>query len=127
MDANTNANRFARHFGFKLKTVQQTFVLPVDPTSASAETRLVDWLDHAQGVFDSKGLAPTLEDVLYLPQDLEFCLSPGARSPAFAVSYAFETNNKATLANAIETLSELADDLWDQFQGRVSLVKTVSA
>jgi decaprenylphospho-beta-D-ribofuranose 2-oxidase len=125
MDANTTAKRIARRIGFKLKTVQQTFIVPVDPSSTGAEARLVEWLDCAQDLFRTRGLAPTLQDVLYLPEDLEFSLSPDSRSPGYAVSYAFETNDTATLTNAMETLTELADVLWNRFQGRVSLVKNV--
>ncbi len=128
MDANTNAKRFARRFGFKLKTLQQTFIVPAPTTNDDAKNAatLADWLARAHKVFHDRTLAPTLQDVLYLPQDMEFCLSPDARSPGFAVSYAFETSNKKTLSRAKEALAELADVLCDApFNGRVSLVKNV--
>jgi decaprenylphospho-beta-D-ribofuranose 2-oxidase len=128
MDANTNAKRFARRFGFKLKTLQQTFALPATTNDEAKNAKtLAKWLGYAHTLFDERGLEPTLQDVLYLPQDLEFRLSPDPDSPAFAVSYAFETSNKDTLARARQALSDLADALCDDFGGRVSLVKDVCA
>jgi FAD/FMN-containing dehydrogenase len=128
MDANARARRIAGRFGFNLRTIQQTFIVPVDFAATgcdSAEARLVEWLNHAHGLFRAKGLEPTLQDVLFLPEDLAFNLSPSAGSPGFAVSYAFETSNRGKLAAAQETFRVLADHLWDRFGGRVSLVKNV--
>jgi FAD/FMN-containing dehydrogenase len=130
MDANTRAKKIAGRFGLNLRTIQQTFIVPVDldATGAdSAEARLVAWLDHAHAVYSGTKLDPTLQDVLYLPEDLNFNLSPDANASGFAVSYAFETSNRKQLAAAEEAFRVLADDLWNRFGGRVSLVKNVYA
>jgi FAD/FMN-containing dehydrogenase len=130
MDANTRAKRIARRFGLNLRTIQQTFIVPVDldATGAdSAEARLVDWLNYAHALFAVRKLEPTLQDVLYLPEDLNFNLSPDANARGFAVSYAFETSNRKQLAAAVDAFRDLADHLWNRFGGRVSLVKNVYA
>ena len=122
MDANLIARNLARRFGFDLHTIQQTFVVPVDLHAADAHQPLLHWLDRAQKELAARKLTPTITDVLYLPQDWTFCLSPNARGPGFAVSYAFETNTTAPVEVAFR---DLADILWADFQGHVSLVKNV--
>lgn len=127
MDANALAKRIARRFGFDLKTVQQTFVVPADPCqdAPKAQQVLVDWLDRAHKLFGARKLTPTISDVLYLPEDMAFCLSPNAKRAGFAVSYAFETSNAGTIASVQRAFADLADVLWHDFDGRVSLVKNV--
>jgi hypothetical protein len=128
MDANSTARRIARFFGQNMRTVQQTFVVPADldhddPTHAPDQ--LSKWLNCAHGFFKARGLTPTLQDVLFLPGDLSFCLSPNAGLEGFAVSYAFETSNDGTIEAVKVAFSDLADILWDKFKGHVSLVKNV--
>jgi FAD/FMN-containing dehydrogenase len=128
MDANARAQRIARRFGITLKTIQQTFIVPADLSAdgrARAETDLVAWIERAHKLFADANLTPTLQDVLFLPRDLALCLSPDARGPGFAVSYAFETSNKKTLAAAEDAFRTLSDILHEDFRGRVSLVKNV--
>jgi decaprenylphospho-beta-D-ribofuranose 2-oxidase len=122
MDANVIARNVARWFGRDLNTIQQTFVVPADLEAPNAHQPLLDWLTRAEDELARRNLTPTITDVLYLPQDWTFCLSPNARSAGFAVSYAFETNNTDPVQSAFR---ELAEILWNDFQGHVSLVKNV--
>ena len=129
MDGNVRAKKVARFLRFRLKMIQQTFVVPIDTTSdagwAKGEQDLVRWLRYAQRVLEPKNLTPTLLDVLFLPKDLPFRLSATADTAGFAVSYACETNDKSVLKAAEEAFEELSDGLWEDFGGRVYLVKNV--
>jgi decaprenylphospho-beta-D-ribofuranose 2-oxidase len=132
MDGNVRAKRVAwKLFHVKLKTLQQTFVVPAHTESEKqweqTRIRLVGWLEHAEKVLTENKLTPTLQDVLFLPRDERFPLSMTADRAGFAVTYAFETSNKRTLARARKTFESLADDLWAEYQGRVYLVKNVCA
>ncbi len=129
MDGNVLAKRIARWFGIDLKTVQQTFVVPVDLLAegglAVAQDRLTEWLERADQLFRQRQLTPTISDVLYLPKDLAFCLSPNPKRAGFAVSYVFETSAANTITNVKRAFEDLADVLSVNFDGRVSLVKNV--
>jgi decaprenylphospho-beta-D-ribofuranose 2-oxidase len=131
MDGNARAKRIGKCLGFSMKNIQQTFVVPRDPQAEEswdqAQDDLVKWLEHAHKFLLDRGLTPTLNDALYLPRDRPFLLSASADMPGFAVSYAFETSNPLTLYAAQQAFIELADYLWDEFQGRVYLVKNVFA
>ena len=131
MDGNARAKRIGKRLGFAMRNVQQTFVVPFDPTSADARQAgrgvLVEWLDTAKKLMDERGLEPTLHDVLFLPGDEPFLLSSTAGGSGFACSYAFETSRQSTLSSASEAFSELADVLWERFDGKVHLVKNVYA
>jgi decaprenylphospho-beta-D-ribofuranose 2-oxidase len=131
MDGNVRAKHLAKRLGFTLRNVQQTFVVPSDPGAAGGWDRarddLVEWLEYAHEFLLERKLTPTLNDVLFLPRDRPFLLSASADLPGFAVSYAFETSNRETTRRVKEAFSELADVLWERFQGRVYLVKNVYA
>lgn len=131
MDGNARAKRVARRLGFTLRNIQQTFVVPSDPGTEAgwdrAQDDLVEWLDYAHKFLLERKLTPTLTDVLFLPKDLPFPLSASADLAGFAVSYAFETSDENTLERAKAAFSELADALWENFRGRVYLVKNVHA
>jgi decaprenylphospho-beta-D-ribofuranose 2-oxidase len=121
-DGNVRAKRVARTWtGRRLKTIQQTFVVPAD------RERLVAWLHQAQRFLADRGLHPTLADVLYLPRDLPFALSATVDTAGFAVSYAFETSRRRELERVSEAFGELADVLLRDYGGRVYLVKNVRA
>lgn len=122
MDANVIARNVARWFRCDLNTIQQTFVVPADLNAPNAHQPLFDWLTRAQAELARHHLTPTITDVLYLPQDWTFCLSPNAKTAGFAVSYAFETNNTDPVKTAF---CELAEILCNDFHGHVSLVKNV--
>jgi decaprenylphospho-beta-D-ribofuranose 2-oxidase len=120
MDGNVKAKAWARAFGVGLKTLQQTFVVPVD--------RLAQWLRHARGVFSQLDVTPTLQDVLYLPQDLPFYLAATPNAPGFAVSYAFDTSDPREIGLVTQAFVELSDTLRRApYRGRVYLVKNVRA
>ena len=131
MDGNARAKRAGKRLGFSMRNIQQTFVLPFDPTGEpgwqAGHDALVEWLDLAEGLLNERGLRPTLQDVLFLPGDEPFLLSSTAAGAGFAVSYAFETSRRSTLRSASEAFSDLADLLWERFGGRVHLVKNVMA
>jgi D-arabinono-1,4-lactone oxidase len=128
MDGNGRAKRFASRVGIDLKTLQQTFVIPSDFSSKEriSETKaaLASWLTEAARVFDKHGIAPTFQDVVWLPRDLAFPLSTTAASGGFAVSYAFDTNMKSRRNSAEKALKELSERLAER-RGRVYLVKNV--
>ena len=129
VDGNARAKRLWRFR--KLKTVQQTFVVPSDPRTPEgwrdAGDQLAQWLEHAGAYFADKGLEPTLHDILWLPKDLPFLMSATTDMAGFAVSYAFETSNADKIERVKEAFTELSDILWQQYGGRVYLVKNVSA
>jgi decaprenylphospho-beta-D-ribofuranose 2-oxidase len=131
MDGNARAKRVGRRLGFKMQNLQQTFVVPSDPRGAGgwdqARDDLVEWLEYAHEFLNERGLTPTLHDCLFLPKDLPFPLSASAELPGFAVSYAFETSRKRTIERVQEAFTELADVLWEKFEGRIYLVKNVFA
>lgn len=131
MDGNARAKRIGRRLGFAMRNVQQTFIVPLDASQAAggrtAEQQLVAWLDHAHDLLLERKLTPTMNDVLYLPRDFSFALSATYDLPGFAVSYAFETSNERTLERAKQAFTDLADHLWQEFGGRVYLVKNVFA
>ena len=119
MDGNVRAKEWARCFGVRLKTLQQTFLVPVG--------RLTEWMRHARDVFHTLKVTPTLQDVMYLPQDQRFYLSSTARASGFAVSYAFDTSEEDELDRVTEAFVGLSDTLHEEFGGRVYLVKNVRA
>jgi decaprenylphospho-beta-D-ribofuranose 2-oxidase len=131
MDGNARAKRIGKRLGFKMQNAQQTFVVPSDPGAAGGwdqvKDDLVEWLEYAHAFLLERDITPTLNDVLFLPKDLPFPLSASADLPGFAVSYAFETSNPATLERVRGAFTELADVLDDRFKGRVYLVKNVFA
>jgi decaprenylphospho-beta-D-ribofuranose 2-oxidase len=131
MDGNARAKRIAKHLGFSMRNIQQTFVVPSDPKASGGWDRtrddLAEWLEYAHEFLLGRGLTPTLHDVLFLPKDRPFYLSASADQAGFAVSYAFETSNRKTLERAKQAFSDLADVLWEKFGGRVYLVKNVFA
>lgn len=131
MDGNVRAKRIGQHLGFRMRSIQQTFIVPLRPQPAAGdrtpERQLVAWLEHAQEVLLARKLTPTMNDVLFLPRDRPFALSASYGLSGFAVSYAFETSNERTLERAKAAFADLSDHLWHQFGGRVHLVKNVCA
>ena len=128
MDGNSRAKRVGKWFGFSMRNIQQTFVVPFDAADWKAgHDALVEWLDLAIKFLDERGLTPTLHDILFLPEDEPFVLSSTSSGAGFAVSYAFETSRRSTLEGAREAFVELSDMLWQRYGGRVHLVKNVCA
>ncbi len=130
MDGNGRAKRTAAALRVDLKTLQQTFVIPSVFTSpeglARTKTRLASWLRTAAQVFEAHGIAPTFQDVLWLPHDHAFPLSTTATSGGFAVSYAFDSSLGRRVEAAERALRRLSTLVRD-YGGRVYLVKNVYA
>jgi decaprenylphospho-beta-D-ribofuranose 2-oxidase len=127
MDGNVRAKDIAESFGFPMKAMQQTFIIPVHSDKgefADADVRLLDFLDAGEKLFESKGVEPTLFDVLYIPADEHFLLSASNGLAGFAVSYAFETSNTKRLETIADCLFDLSETCF-QIGGRVHLVKNV--
>ena len=121
MDANTRAKEWVLRSRVRrrLRVIQQTFIIPLGQD-------LARWLLDAEALFKRRRLAPTIQDILYLPRDDAFCLSPNRAYRGFAVSYAFEVgDSKVALVESVFT--ELAYRVWREYGGRVSLVKNVYA
>lgn len=120
MDANTEARRIDWR-----SQIQQTFFLPC---GRYPQERLEGWLREAEQVLRDHHASPMLTDIGYLPQDKHpFYLSPNAKSPGFAVSYAF-VGGQRMLHRARSAMFALSDILAEApFGGRVSLVKNVYA
>jgi decaprenylphospho-beta-D-ribofuranose 2-oxidase len=131
MDGNVRAKRIGQRLGFRMRNIQQTFIVPLDPDPAASERgpaqQLVAWLEHANELLLERKLTPTMNDALFLPPDHPFALSASYGLAGFAVSYAFETSNERTLERARAAFTDLSDDLWTEFGGRVHLVKNVCA
>jgi decaprenylphospho-beta-D-ribofuranose 2-oxidase len=131
MDGNARAKRAGKWFGFSMRNIQQTFVVPFNAKGVTdwqaGRDSLVRWLETANALLEKRGLTPTLHDVLFLPADEPFLLSSTAAGPGFAVSYAFETSRRSTLREVSKAFSDLSDLLWKEFGGRVHLVKNVFA
>jgi decaprenylphospho-beta-D-ribofuranose 2-oxidase len=126
MDGNVRAKRWGQRLGFRMRNIQQTFIVPLDP-GPGGEQQLVTWLEHASELLLERNLTPTMNDALFLPPDHTFALSASYDLSGFAVSYAFETSNSRTLQRARVAFEDLSDDLWSRFHGRVHLVKNVCA
>jgi decaprenylphospho-beta-D-ribofuranose 2-oxidase len=130
MDGNARAKKVGAALGFKMQTIQQTFVVPFDPKAEkwdAAAKSLADWIEHVHGVFKAHDVEPTLSDILFLPEDELFYMSATTELAGFAASFAFETSNADKKARIDAAFRQLAKDLWSDFKGRVYLVKNVHA
>jgi decaprenylphospho-beta-D-ribofuranose 2-oxidase len=129
MDGNVRAKHAGQSLGFKMKTVQQTFVIPSDLETVEGRTKtkhdLTKWLDDTSRSLAEQKLTPAMFDVMWLPADALFPLSATAGLAGFAVSYAFETSSKRKIRRIDAWFREMSDVLWNEFQGRVYLVKNV--
>jgi decaprenylphospho-beta-D-ribofuranose 2-oxidase len=129
MDGNALSKRVAKFFGIRLRTLQQSFVVPCVPGPdgdiTEARELLVKFMRSSYEFFGQHGLQPTLYDVLFVPQDLPFRLSASAERAGFVVSYAFETNRQNKKIK--QAFSDLTDVLHHEYGGRVYLVKNVFA
>ncbi len=131
----TPAKAAAAAAGWRLDTIQQTFVLPcapgpddpagVGPTARFLEQiRAVLFSDPEQPALLDP-MRPTLMDVLYLPAD-DFILSATRGLAGYAVTLAFSERDEDgwdTLQARLEALSRTCHDLG----GRVHLIKDVVA
>lgn len=129
MDGNARVKAWGKRRGWRMPTVQQTFVVPCDPQDADrCRATLAAWLDESYAVLRKHRVRPTFSDVLFVRDREPFGLSANAGMPGFAVSHAFETANRRKLARIERALAELADLLASHpYHGRVYLVKNVFA
>jgi decaprenylphospho-beta-D-ribofuranose 2-oxidase len=128
MDGNVRVKQLGKNLGLPMHTIQQTFVVPFDVEEEGWDVgrdRLIEWLEHSHAVFGKHKVVPSLWDVLYLPKDEDFLLSATTERAGFAVSCAFERSNSKYIERVKQAFTELADDLWQTYKGRVYLVKNV--
>ncbi len=131
----TPAKAAALAAGWRLDTVEQTFVLPalpgpddvagVGPTARFLEQLRPILFGGSMLPAPLQPMRPTLIDVLYLPAD-DFILSSTRGLAGFAVTLAFNERNEDgwdTLQARLEALSRTCHELG----GRVHLVKDVVA
>ena len=121
MDGNTNAKKQFEHDhpGRWFPIVQQTFVIPdADDAAAFARYSLTQ---AAQA-----NVRPTEFDILYVQAD-DCLLSATYKQGGFAVSLAFEPETEwpdgCPPAAIDELLSGLSDVCWNEYKGRIHLVK----
>jgi decaprenylphospho-beta-D-ribofuranose 2-oxidase len=129
MDGTVRAKHVAEGLGFSYRTLQQTFIVPVRSEVHAEETadrRLADFVDVCDRRFAEAGVKPTLLDVLYVPRDDVFLLSASRAMSGFAVSFAFEVNDRRLIGRIEECFVDLAEACLEA-GGRVSLVKNVRA
>jgi decaprenylphospho-beta-D-ribofuranose 2-oxidase len=131
----TPMKQAANAHGWRLNTIQQTFVLPAtvtshDPAGASVAERFLEKIretvsgDSVLPEFLAP-MRPTLIDVLYLPAD-DFLLSANRGLDGYAVTITFAERDGVgwdTLKEKLRALSEVCLALG----GRVHLVKNVEA
>ena len=128
MDGDDRAKRWGRRLGFKMQTIQQTFVVPSEDTPGIESRReLVKWLRLTKAELWDRGLYPSMWDVLWLPKDEGFLLSASSASGGYAVSLAFETSSADEIDRIKEAFRVLSRRLHEEFHGRVYLVKNVHA
>ncbi len=137
MDGNALCKAWGKRRGLRMPTVQQTFVVPFDPDTtlrsdaearAASRAKLAAWLDESHQLLRSYRVSPAFSDVLFVRDTKPFGLSSNAGKAGFAVSFAFETSNKKTLARIEQAFAALAERLTDErYDGRVYLVKNVYA
>jgi decaprenylphospho-beta-D-ribofuranose 2-oxidase len=131
----TPAKQAASALGFRLDTIQQTFVLPAaaGPGDAAGVGPTARFLEQVPAVLFAGGalpamlepMRPTLIDVLYLPSD-DFLLSATRGMEGYAVTLTFSQRNENgwdTLQERLHALSRVCHELG----GRVHLVKDVVA
>ena len=84
--AMSRAKRIGQRLGFRMRSIQQTFIVPLGPHPAvgerTPEQQLVAWLEHAHELLLERKLTPTMNDVLFLPRDYPFALSASYGSRA---------------------------------------------
>jgi FAD/FMN-containing dehydrogenase len=119
--------------GFRLNSVQQTFVIPAkrtddDPDGISRTTRFLDAVrptlfDEPDAPSFLDAMRPTLIDVLFLPAD-DILLSAGRGTDGYAVTLSFTRRDGEgwdVLRSRLRELSKRCVELG----GRVHLVKNV--
>jgi decaprenylphospho-beta-D-ribofuranose 2-oxidase len=126
---NDAVRRFLRGMAFPMGIRQQTFVVPLvagDPIATC--DKLAGFLEAVEARLVSRGLDPTLIDVLYIPDDAGegFVLSSNHGLSGYAITLTFESLWSTSFTEVDEVLAELAD-LCEEAGGRVHLVKNVFA
>ncbi|HEY2515347.1 MAG TPA: FAD-binding oxidoreductase [Polyangiaceae bacterium] len=134
MDGNALAKSIGQAFGAPMRTLQQTFLLPVQlpdgPEGDAGLERSLDQTIHFLETFSAElraaRIQPTMLDCLFLPRDEDFYLSSSAGQAGFAFSAAFDTSNEALLSR-VRSILTAASARCRAIGGRVHLVKNVCA
>jgi decaprenylphospho-beta-D-ribofuranose 2-oxidase len=135
MDGNVHAKELGRRLGFKMRVLQQTFIVPAaahdhepaaDAPLHETTSVVTGFLDDMAAALAERRLVPTLIDIMFVPRDEGFLLSSSSQLSGYGITYAFDTSNEATRARARDFL------IWATRRcraggGRVSLVKNVCA
>jgi decaprenylphospho-beta-D-ribofuranose 2-oxidase len=133
MDGNVHAKELGMRLGFRMRLLQQTFIVPAaahdhEPASDArlheTTTAVTGFLEQTAAVLAERRLVPTLLDIMFVPKDEGFLLSSSNHLSGYAITFAFDTSNTATLARAREFLI-WATRRCRAIGGRVSLVKNV--
>jgi FAD/FMN-containing dehydrogenase len=118
----------ANEDGWRLNTVQQTFVLPSEPFPPNdpwGASPTAEFLKAAYDDLRPRGLRPIVVDVLHLPKD-DHVLSSSRNMEGFAVTLAFADRDGeqwSELSGRLRSFSARCRELG----GRVHLVKNVEA
>lgn len=122
MDGNVHAKELGQRFGFPMRVLQQTFVVPMNETSST----VTGFLEEMSSALAQRRLVPTMFDIVFVPEDEGFLLSSSNQLSGYAISFAFDTSNEATRARARAFLI-WATKRCRAIGGRLSLVKNVCA
>jgi decaprenylphospho-beta-D-ribofuranose 2-oxidase len=130
-NGNATVKRFGRKLGLLMGTRQQTFIVPFEVSEAGpGDDALSRFLRMADQKFDEVARqTPALIDILYLPKEQDevpvLCATSGGGG--FAVTFAFETSLQRRLRRVEDAMAQVSEHLWQEFGGRVHLVKHVFA
>ncbi len=137
MDGNALAKSIGQAFGAPMRTIQQTYLLPVRLPGGEDENgderafhRSIDdaiqFMEALSAELRAARIQPTMLDCLFLPRDEEFLLSSSAGLDGLAFSIAFDTSNEEILAR-VRAILTAASARCRAMGGRVHLVKNVCA
>jgi decaprenylphospho-beta-D-ribofuranose 2-oxidase len=127
MDGTRRAKHSAARFGLDLKTIQQTFIVPIDlehPVVTADTTARV--LDRMMTSLIEAKLPPLVCDVLYLPMKEDLYATSSNELSGVAVTLAFAVKDLPTAERIRRKLEEFSHDML-AIGGRVHLVKNVHA
>lgn len=124
MDGNVHAKELGQRFGFAMRVLQQTFLVPA--ATHEGHSIATGFLEEMSSALAQRRLVPTMFDIMFVPEDEGFLLSSSNQLSGYAITFAFDTSNKGTRARARVFLI-WATKRCRAIGGRLSLVKNVCA